>query len=131
MDYTQLISAAVKASENSYSPYSGFKVGAALLTQGGKIYCGCNVENSSFSATNCAERTAFFTAVANRERSFEAIAITCSADSYPFPCGVCRQVMAEFCDSDFKIIVAKSTEDYAQFTLGEILPHSFELEKKQ
>ena len=132
MDEKLLIENAVQAMKNSYSPYSSFKVGAALLSKSGKIYRGCNIENSSFSPTVCAERTAFFKAVSEGETQFEAIAVVGGKDGeisdFCPPCGVCRQVMSEFCEKDFKIILAKSVEDFKVFTLAELLPESFSLE---
>ena len=118
------------AREASYSPYSGFKVGAALLAESGKIYTGCNIENSSYGATNCAERTAFFKAVSDGERGFNAIAVAAdSSDGQPFcpPCGMCLQVMNEFCGSDFKIILVKDKETYSVKSLSEFLPYGFSI----
>ena len=114
----------------SYAPYSGFKVGAALLTQEGKIYTGCNIENAAYTPSNCAERTAFFKAVSEGERAFEAICIVGGKDgvltNYTAPCGVCRQVMMEFCNPDtFQIILAISKEQYKIFTLKELFPLGF------
>lgn len=129
MTEKELVSLAVGARENSYSPYSGFKVGAALLTKSGKVYKGCNIENSAFSPTNCAERTAVFSAVADGEREFSAIAIVGGADEikdFCPPCGVCRQVLSEFCKSDFKIHLFNG-EEIKTYTLGELLPLSFKL----
>lgn len=127
----ELVSLAKKAAEKSYSPYSEFKVGAALLTKNGKVYTGCNIESSSFSPTNCAERTAFFKAVSEGETNFEKIAIVGGKNGdfndFCTPCGVCRQVMAEFCDMDFTVILGKNSEETQSFTLGELLPHSFGL----
>lgn len=127
----ELVDLAKKAAENSYSPYSGFSVGAALLTKNNKVYLGCNIENSAFSATNCAERTAFFKAISEGERDFVKIAIVGGknkdfADFCP-PCGVCRQVMAEFCDKDFTVILGKKDDETKNLTLSELLPLSFEL----
>ena len=121
---------ALKMRVFSYSPYSHFRVGAALLDKQGNIYTGCNIENSSYSPSNCAERTAFFKAVSEGNREFEAIAIAGGPEgaqelNYCPPCGVCRQVMREFCEDDFKIILVKSEEEYKVFTLGELLPQSF------
>ncbi len=135
MMYEELISKAIKMTEYSYSPYSNFCVGAALLTTDNKIFTGCNIENAAYGPSNCAERTAIFKAVSEGCKSFEAIAIvggrknngTVNLDDYCPPCGVCRQVMAEFCNKDFKIILAKSTTDYKIFTLGQLLPESFNL----
>lgn len=129
-----LIKAAMEAKEHAYAPYSNFRVGAALLTKNGKIYQGCNIENAGYTPTNCAERTAFFKAVYEGERNFEAIAVNGDADDYLYPCGVCRQVMAEFCAPDFKVFVSKKNGEYLEFTLAEILPGAFtstELEKGQ
>ncbi len=131
-----LIEQAIAASKCAYAPYSKYHVGAALLTKDGKVYTGCNIENASFGATNCAERTAFFKAVSEGNTQFQAIAIvgyskdlnqgdTNSFSEYAYPCGICRQVMQEFCDKDFSIVVAKSTEDYKQYTLAELLPFGF------
>lgn len=130
MGYAELIGAALKARQNSYSPYSGYQVGAALLAKSGKIYTGCNIENAAFGPTNCAERTAFFKAVSEGERQFDAIAIVGSPAGEPvqlaWPCGVCRQVMMEFCDPEsFVVIAAKSKEEYAVRTLQELLPEGF------
>lgn len=107
----------------SYSPYSKFKVGAALLAKSGKVYTGCNIENASFSPTVCAERTAFFKAVSEGEREFQSIAIV-GGDSECLPCGVCRQVMSEFCTADFVIIT-----EGGRYTLGELIPNSFKLDR--
>ena len=128
MNRENLIKRAISARENSYSPYSRFRVGAALLCGDGKVYEGCNIENRAYGPTNCAERTAFFKAVSEGKREFSAIAIAGGEEEliWCYPCGVCRQVMAEFCDPDtFEIICAKSTEEYKVFTLEELLPHMF------
>lgn len=123
-----LINNALKAAGQSYSPYSGFKVGAALLAKSGKIYTGANIESASYTPTVCAERVAFFTAVHNGEREFCAIAIiggkAGEVSDYCPPCGVCRQVMAEFCRPDFEIIMFNGSETKIK-TLGELLPESF------
>ena len=129
----ELVKKALEAQNFSYSPYSNFQVGAALLTKSGKIYTGCNIENAAYSPTNCAERTAFFKAVSEGELQFEAIAIVGSPNGakedereYCAPCGVCRQVMAEFCSiKNFKVILGKSEDDYKVYTLEEILPLAF------
>ena len=127
----ELIKRAFKAMENAYAPYSKFTVGASLLCKNGKIYDGCNVENASFGATLCAERSAFASAIAQGEREFEAVAIVCSNQDEKTrlcpPCGICRQVMAELCDKDFKIFLSDGSET-KQYTLSEILPLSFKLE---
>lgn len=126
----ELIQLAKEARERSYCPYSGFAVGAALLCKDGKVYQGCNIENASFGPTICGERTAFFKAVYDGEREFEAIAIVGGkageeiSGLFP-PCGVCRQVMREFCDLDFKLYMGKENNGYEVKTLGEMLPYSF------
>ncbi len=126
----KLIQTAIKQLEFSYTPYSGFKVGAALLTKGGKIYTGCNIENAAHTPTNCAERTAFFKAVSEGEREFDAICVVGGKDGvlteYAAPCGVCRQVMMEFCNpKQFRIILATGTEHYDVFSLEDLLPQGF------
>lgn len=126
-----LIAGAFSAQKKAYAPYSGFQVGAALLTENGRIYEGCNIENASYGASNCAERTAFFRAVYEGERDFRAIAIAGKPNNaekfeYCAPCGICRQVMAEFCVPEtFEIILAKSEEEYQTYRLEELLPLSF------
>ena len=126
----ELINKAYEAMQHSYSPYSGFKVGAALLTKNARIYTGCNIENSAFSPTCCAERTAFFKAVSEGEREFCAIAIIGGKNGeitdYCYPCGVCRQVMAEFCDGDFEIITA-CPEGIKSYKLENLLPEAFKI----
>ena len=126
----ELIQRAMEQMRFSYVPYSNFRVGAALLTRDGKIYTGCNIENAAYGPTNCAERTAFFKAVSEGERQFDAICIVGGPDGvlkgYTAPCGVCRQVMMEFCNPEtFQIILAVSTEDYCVYTLKELLPLGF------
>lgn len=123
----QLIKAAKEAQAFSYSPYSGFKVGAALLCKSGKVYTGCNIENASFSATVCAERTALFKAVSEGEREFSAMAIVGNTDLC-FPCGVCRQAMSEFCGADFKIYLEENGKPVT-YALGELLPGRFDFKK--
>ena len=125
MTEKQLVQKASEARKNSYSPYSSFSVGAALLTENGECFTGANIENVSYGLTSCAERNAFFSAVFNGHRSFTAIAIIGDGKTYLPPCGACRQVMAEFCHKDFKIILAKNEDDYIVKTLDEILPLSF------
>lgn len=126
--YPELAEAAMDAFENAYAPYSEYRVGAALLTADGKIFTGVNIENASFGATNCAERTAFFKAVSEGEREFKAIAIAApEGERAPFPCGVCRQVMAEFCGKDFEVIVVNERAAVC-LTLEELLPYTFELQ---
>ncbi|MDO5572423.1 MAG: cytidine deaminase [bacterium] len=130
MDDIVLIREALQAREAAYAPYSKFKVGAALLGKSGTIYHGCNIENAAYGPSNCAERTAFFKAVSEGEREFCAIAIIGGydgqIDGYAFPCGVCRQVMMEFCHpAEFMIITAESEQDYKKYTLEQLLPEGF------
>lgn len=125
-----LISAAFAAREFAYTPYSHFQVGAALLAQNGRVYTGCNIENASYTPTNCAERTALFKAVSEGECTFTAIAIVGSREGErntltTGPCGVCRQALFEFCGPALTVIMAKSEEDYIVTTLGELLPYGF------
>ena len=121
-----LVEKAYAAKQNSYAPYSGFHVGAALLCGDGTIFTGCNIENAAYSPTNCAERTAVFKAVSEGYRSFLAIAVAGSSGEYLAPCGVCRQVLMEFCDPDsFLVILAKNQTQYQSFRLGELFPHAF------
>lgn len=126
MDNSEFFSLAVRASEKSYSPYSNFKVGAVLLTEDGQVFTGCNIENASYSLTVCAERTAIFKAVSSGFRNFKAIAIAGSSDgdfSKPCPpCGACLQVMSEFCDDDFMIVLADGVHKLSDF-----LPKRFTL----
>ena len=126
--YRSLMESAARVREFSYSPYSHYCVGAALLTADGRIYTGCNVENAGLSATNCAERTAIFKAVSEGIRDFSAIAVVGGrqGEVSPFcaPCGVCRQVLAEFCSPDMPVILG-TPKDFKVYTLGEILPFSF------
>lgn len=126
----ELISAAMAQLERAYAPYSHFKVGAALLTEEGRIYTGCNIENAAYTPTNCGERTAFFKAVSEGERSFRAICIVGGMGGVPTdytaPCGVCRQVMMEFCSpEEFEIILARGAEDYQIYKLKDLLPCGF------
>lgn len=127
-----LLESAFEARKFSYCPYSGFAVGAALLTKNNTVYTGCNVENAAYTPTNCAERTAIFKAVSEGECAFEAIAVVggkweCAEGEVDFctPCGVCRQVMLEFCDKDFKIITAADRRNYKIYTLEELAPEGF------
>ena len=129
MNNKELVKVAFDAMEKAYAPYSSYKVGAALIGKSGKVYTGCNVENASYSPTNCAERTAFFKAISEGEQQFTKIAIVGGKDGVVtnmfMPCGVCRQVMAEFCDADFEIVVALSQDNFKSFTLSELLPFGF------
>ena len=121
-----LLGKAQEAREHSYAPYSHYRVGAALMTADGQIYQGCNIENAGFTPTVCAERTAFFKAVYDGHRAFRAIAVIATGEEMGFPCGVCRQVMAEFCDRDFIIVTAnrdRTKVDVSDFET--LLPHSF------
>ena len=126
----KMIELAMEQLKFSYAPYSHFLVGAVLLGKNGKFYTGCNIENAAYTPSNCAERTAFFKAVSEGERAFQAICIVGGKEGilteYAAPCGVCRQVMMEFCDPDtFQIILATTKEQYEIFTLKELLPMGF------
>ena len=130
MTNNELINLAKDVLTNSYSPYSNFKVAAALLSKNGNVYKGVNVENSSFSATNCAERTAVFSAIANGEKEFVKIAVVGGKNGeikeFCFPCGVCLQVLSEFCKKDFEIVLFNG-EEVKTYTLSQLLPESFEM----
>lgn len=130
MDNRELIRSALEAMKKAYTPYSDYKVGAALLTKSGKVYQGCNIENAAYTPTNCAERTAFFRAVFDGEREFERICVVGGKHGEPVdyaaPCGVCRQVMMEFCDPEtFRIILAVDEDHYSEYLLKELLPLGF------
>ena len=130
MNVENLIASAKEAMEKAYAPYSGYKVGAALLCKDGTVYQGCNIENASYGGTNCAERTAFFKAVYDGHREFSAIAICGGKDGkitglFP-PCGICRQVMGEFCSKDFRIVMIGAGDTYEVRTLETLLPFCFE-----
>ena len=136
MNYDELIKTAIEMTNMSYVPYSHFHVGAALLDKSGKVWTGCNIENAAYGPSNCAERTAVFKAVSEGARNFEAIAIVGGPEGpegspviqdFCPPCGVCRQVLSEFCSRDFKIILANGKGEQKVFTLGELLPESFSL----
>ena len=131
MTKQELCALAIKSMENAYSPYSNYRVGAALLCGNGKVYTGCNIENASYGATVCAERTAIFKAVSDGERDFSMLAVAGGTDkelSDKFlPCGICRQVMAEFCKPDFTVLVVTGENSYKEFTLSELLPNAFSL----
>ena len=125
MDYKKLIQVALDYRNRAYSPYSNFKVGAAVLFESGEIYGGCNIENASFGATNCAERTAIFKAISEGETEFEKIAVASSNDDETFPCGICRQVIVEF-SKDLKIILGSTSKNIIkEYTIDDLLPHSF------
>ncbi len=128
MEEKELILIASRAKEEAYSPYSNFRVGAALLTVNNKIYTGVNVENASYGATVCAERVAVYKAVSEGEREFKAIAIASDSSDFIYPCGICRQVLYEFDDGSMKIICSRNNGEYNSFILKELLPNAF---KKQ
>ncbi len=125
MTEKELVRIAAEAKKNAYAPYSGFRVGAALVSGTGKIYTGANVENASHGAACCAERTAVFKAVSEGEREFVSIAIASDSDEYIFPCGICRQVLSEFANDHMKIICSKNNGEYKVYTLEELLPNAF------
>jgi len=133
MNKKDLYILAKESMKNSYAPYSNYNVGAVLLCKNGNFYKGCNIENASYSVTNCAERNALFSAVASGEKEFEAICIVGGKNGeitdYAMPCGVCRQALSEFCDADFKVYVGINENDIKEFTLSELLPHSFNKSK--
>ncbi|NLP27354.1 MAG: cytidine deaminase [Clostridiales bacterium] len=126
MKYETLIKEAMEARARAYTPYSKFNVGAAILTEDGKVYSGCNIENASYGATNCAERTAIFKAVSEGSRTITAVAVVGDLNNYTYPCGICRQVIVEFAlDENIEIILAKSEKEYKVVTLKDILPGAF------
>jgi cytidine deaminase len=125
MDYKNLVSTALKAREKAYVPYSNFKVGAAIMTEDDTVYGGCNIENASYGATNCAERTAIFKAISEGHKIIKAIAIVGDTNTYTFPCGICRQVIAEFSEGNIPIILAKDEENFIVKTLEEVFPGAF------
>ena len=129
MKPNELLETAVAAAENAYAPYSDFRVGAALLCADGAVFTGCNVENASYGLTNCAERTAVFSAVVAGQRDFAALAIVADGESMPYPCGACRQVLSEFCNEQVSVYVARMghLEDYEAICMGELLPYGFRL----
>ena len=136
MTNEELILEAQKARMHAYAPYSHFQVGAALLTKGGQVYLGCNIENAAYSPSNCAERTAFYKAVYEGEREFTKIAIVGGPENEDAhvpcaPCGVCRQVMVEFCEPDFQIILTDGKDSYKQIELKDLIPFSFGPENLQ
>ena len=132
MTDNELILKAIESMKNSYSPYSNFKVGAALLTENGKVYTGCNIENVAFGPSICAERVAFFKAISEGEKNFSKIAVVGGKDgiisSATPPCGVCRQVMREFCNDDFEILIVRENGNYDKVLLKDLLPNSFKPE---
>lgn len=128
IDYKKLMRIALEYREKAYCPYSKFKVGAAVLFDSGNTYGGCNVENVSFGATNCAERTAIFKGISEGETKIKAIAEVGSLEEYTYPCGICRQVLCEFADEDLVIILGTSEEDYIVTDLKSIMPEAFRKE---
>lgn len=136
MNYDELVKTAIEMTNMSYVPYSHFHVGAALLDKKGKVWTGCNIENAAYGPSNCAERTAIFKAVSEGVREFDAITVVGGPEDengkpqiqdFCPPCGVCRQVLSEFCSRDFKIILANGKGEQKVFTLGQLLPESFSL----
>lgn len=134
MENRELVMEALKARKQAYCPYSGFAVGAALLCVDDRVFTGCNIENAAYPATNCAERTAIFKAVSEGKTEFRAIAIVGGPkgkepENFCAPCGVCRQVMAEFCSRDFQVLMLGCEGSQRTASLGELLPYAFSLEK--
>ena len=125
----RLISMAKEAAKKAYVPYSHFHVGAAVLSEDNYVYTGCNIENSSYGATNCAERTAIFKCVSDQKTRIKKIAIASDSREFTWPCGICRQVISEFADGDTVIIVAVSEEDYRVYKVEELLPEAFALKR--
>jgi cytidine deaminase len=124
-DYQELIELAIKSKEDAYAPYSNFRVGAALMTEEGKIYTGINIENAPDGATCCGERTAVFKAVSEGARKLKAIAIAGDSEDVCYPCGICRQVLAEFGDDELVVICTSKNGNYKEYKLGELLPNAF------
>lgn len=125
MEVTSLIAEAKKAMEKAYVPYSKFQVGAALLTEDGKVYQGCNIENAAYSMCNCAERTALFSAYAHGDRKFKTLAVIADTDRPVSPCGACRQVISELCPNDMKVVLTNLNGDIKELTVAELLPGAF------
>lgn len=125
MDMQTLIDQAIAARKKAYTPYSNFQVGAAVLTKNKQVFLGCNIENASYGLTNCAERTAIFKAVSEGEKEIEAIVVVGDTEGPISPCGACRQVMAEFCDENTKIILTNLKGDRVETTINELLPGFF------
>ncbi len=121
----RMLDLAYEAMARAYTPYSHFQVGACLKGESGKYYLGCNIESASYTPTNCAERTAVFKAVSEGEQKFSAIVIVCSGKNPAAPCGVCRQVLREFCMDDMPVVFADKDRNFTESTLGDLLPHSF------
>ncbi len=127
MKYNELVKAAIQIKVNSYSPYSKFKVGAAVMGKNGKTYLGVNVENTSYGATNCAERTAIYNAITDGETNITAITIASDDDNFIYPCGICRQVIAEFADDNIEIICSRRDGKIKVYKLKDLLPHRFKV----
>lgn len=125
MTENELIKMAKEAMDTAYAPYSGFRVGAALVVDSGNVYTGANIENISFGASNCAERTAVYKAVSKGDRKLKLIAIASDSEHYIYPCGICRQVFAEFGDKNMKILCSNKNGDFKEYTLEELLPSAF------
>lgn len=125
LEIKNMLRLANEAMDRAYAPYSGYRVGACLKGISGAYYLGCNIENASFSPTNCAERTAVFKAVSEGECKFEALAVISSGEQITLPCGVCRQVLREFCEPEMPVICANRSGRYQIYDLGELLPHAF------
>jgi cytidine deaminase len=121
----ELVKLAKESKERAYAPYSKFRVGAAAEAGSGRVYSGVNIENASYGATNCAERTAIFKAISEGEDSIRTIAIASDSNEYIFPCGICRQVISEFADSKTRILISKKDGGYKAFKIDELLPHAF------
>ena len=124
-EISEMIELAMQARTKAYAPYSNFQVGACVKMENGSYYTGCNIENASYGATNCAERTAIFKAVYEGERQFSAIAVASDSENFTAPCGVCRQVLAEFCDAEMPVICINREGKYRILSLGELLPFAF------
>lgn len=125
MEDRELVKLAIKAREKAYVPYSKFPVGAALETEDGSVFTGCNIENASFGATNCGERTAIFKAVSEGYREIKKIAVVGDMSTFTAPCGICRQVIAEFAGKDIEIILVKNEDEFVKKSLSDILPGAF------
>ena len=129
LTHKELAQKAIEAKSKAHASYSNFHVGAALLTESGKIYQGANIENSSYSLTICAERTAVFQAILDGERKFISIAIAGDTEDYLAPCGACRQVLLDLCGKDLEVLMVNKNGDYKKFTLNELIPFSFSEEQ--
>jgi len=129
MDYKNLVNLANEVRQNAYAPYSNFRVGAALVGNSGKVYTGVNVENSSFGATICAERTAIVKAISEGEKKIKVIAISSDSEDYTLPCGICRQVISEFAAEDLVIVCSNNKGEYKIYKIDEILPNAFVFKK--